>query len=133
MIGTYSRLVLLACLPVLISSVKNDVRKVGKGETVIAVYGNRAERFEQAQSIREGSDEVWLWTENSPPVRSSGASNSDIGKLPPPLRTLHVTQQACSKREAKAGALIIAAPTTMWQSVPESLLPRFELSNRGTQ
>lgn len=80
---------------------------------------------------------LWAWTSKQPPVRRALEVRSfdaadvlaELGRIQ--SRRVEMVLRGWSRREQLESARVIVAPAEMWNSVPESLLPAFPLSEEG--
>ncbi|HEX2255062.1 MAG TPA: carboxypeptidase-like regulatory domain-containing protein [Thermoanaerobaculia bacterium] len=104
-----------------------------QGVAVLADGGFVAGPLAVLSELEEGVDHVWIWSRHSGPRRVEPAEWAAVEQAPPnasPAR-LRILWPARSEEEA-APLEVIAAPTAMWQEVPEELLPRAVLAAGGS-
>jgi len=82
-------------------------------------------------SFLADADHLWIWSAGTPPEKIEPTQWGEAVR-PSQGGTLVVTVAVGEDREQRRDVQLIAAPVRMWEEVPESLLPRFDVPKAGT-
>lgn len=83
----------------------------------------------QELATQGGQGVVWMWSEELPPLRRPAVwIDRPVDRQPVRLQVVLVQ----APRDQREQLHLVAAPTRMWQEVPEALLPRWPLPESGT-
>lgn len=93
--------------------------------------------FPKSESEWKGVRHIWAWTSSSPPLRFDLTEGRvQLTKVldelsRPGARSVEVRLQGWSRPEETELLRVFAAPREMWESVPEALLPSFDVARDG--